>query len=604
VGKESFKLKNLIFFFVYFFLVLLFFVLIEIGLRLFNYGYNTEPFVKPKYFPEVYVDNYDFLNKYYNQRKNYGCLMRRNIFDSQKATNIVRGFIIGESTPQGFPFEVNNSFAKITEIALDCSEQKDRFEIINVCYSALTSYYVQDVAKKVLKYEPDFIVIYVGHNEYYGTISRSTGGNYYVKKMYLELKELKIFQLLFSLLSSSTSERNPNKTLMSKLSGKSHYRKDYGVDSEVARDYIRNLDEVVKIYSKNNIPVIIIEPVCNLYDMPPFVGDEDQYFYKFIKEYYQVYLSNNKTEMGRMFKERLDHPEFNKNANIVYLDSLYKVKMNSNFVLSNFIEAKDLDILPFRSRSVLIERLRKYVIDNERKYNNLYYIPLFDELTNRFGERIFGNQIFIDHVHFNMRGQLIVSQILTEKLAQIYKYDMEKKRRIKSIYENWKILLKKLYYTPLNEIKAYNSIASLVADSPFKEMLIPYHFAGGILLSNEIISNKEIFSNIIDEVFNLKDKDLEVDKDLKVYELILKYYKSKNEKIKFYEYLLSYFTLYPGSYWPYLLLARFYTDIANEMQLGSNFYEMAYLLSDKNEEIRKEKEACIFNKSSSTNSNH
>jgi len=49
----------------------------------------------------------------------------------------------------------------------------------------MSSYYVKDLAAKLRKYAPDFIVVYSGHNEYYGTIGALTGGNYFTKNLYL-----------------------------------------------------------------------------------------------------------------------------------------------------------------------------------------------------------------------------------------------------------------------------------------------------------------------------------------------------------------------------------------------------------------------------------
>ena len=40
--------------------------------------------------------------------------------------------------------------------------------------TAVNSYVIRDLAKRVLDYEPDAAIIYAGHNEYYGSFETAT----------------------------------------------------------------------------------------------------------------------------------------------------------------------------------------------------------------------------------------------------------------------------------------------------------------------------------------------------------------------------------------------------------------------------------------------
>jgi len=142
-----------------------------------------------------------------------------------------------------------------------------------------------------------------------------------------------------------------------------------------------NIESAVKLYTGKNIPVIIFEPVCNLLDMPPFSGEKDNEFVSFIKEYDKIIQSKNPRLVKTFYQERTKRIDLNNNANIIYLDGLAKKIMGDPDYAADLIHAKDLDTVPFRARSEIVNALRQFVQTNNNK--NLYYIPTFSVLTNK-----------------------------------------------------------------------------------------------------------------------------------------------------------------------------------------------------------------------------
>jgi len=66
-------------------------------------------------------------------------------------------------------------------------------EIINLCLTAVNSYTISDFAKQVSKYEPDAVLIYAGHNEYYGALGIGStsrlGSNVNIVRSLLQLRQ-------------------------------------------------------------------------------------------------------------------------------------------------------------------------------------------------------------------------------------------------------------------------------------------------------------------------------------------------------------------------------------------------------------------------------
>jgi len=144
--------KKLAFTLVFFALIIAFFLFFELLLRLLGYGFDTGIFVKPKYIDEIYIENLAFTNKYkpkqYWISNDLSQMLIRNTFTSEKSKNTLRGFVLGGSSAEGFPYETNQSFSKMTELALKQSGKYDNIEILNLGISAMTSYFIKDTAKK------------------------------------------------------------------------------------------------------------------------------------------------------------------------------------------------------------------------------------------------------------------------------------------------------------------------------------------------------------------------------------------------------------------------------------------------------------------------
>jgi len=80
---------------------IIFFVLLETGLRIFNYGYDYTQWVSPT--KGKYVLNPDIAHKYFHNIDNVP-YSNQDIFDEKKKPNTFRVFVLGESAGAGYPF--------------------------------------------------------------------------------------------------------------------------------------------------------------------------------------------------------------------------------------------------------------------------------------------------------------------------------------------------------------------------------------------------------------------------------------------------------------------------------------------------------------------
>jgi lysophospholipase L1-like esterase len=555
-------------------LVLMVVILTEVFMRIAGYGIDTRVFIKPKYKPDIYVGNANFEHKYYSysiENIKFPDMVINNVFPVVKSKGTLRGFVLGGSSAQGFPYESNHSFSKILELALTASKKYQKVEILNLGRSAMSSYYEKDTAMKLLSYRPDFLVLYSGHNEYYGRISASTGGNYFSKNLYLYLKELKIFQMLFNL---TAQPPNKNDTLMAEQFNHHQFIKNDGFDKQVAEDFIKNVDSIVKAYALKNIPVIVIEPVSNLMDMPPFAGEKDEQYRDFIKQYQEIITKADRVKLQEFYERRLSHQEYDLNANIRYLDATARSVLDGKPSLTGYTIAKDLDTIPFRARSSLGKALRTYCRNKSGIYKNLHFIPLPDVLQKQYGETVLSNRIFIDQLHFNMYGQVVMSKVISAKIAEIFKFTNPESEKVAAFYLNGPEIVKRIHFLPAFQINVIKTISHLLANEPFIGMRLKYNQANNF--TPAAYPDAELAALMETSSFDVIPSELIIDYYI---------YTKRNEMAR--NYVAAGIWAYPGSCAPYLIAARYYRQMG-QIALAKDSYINAYLLSEKNQDIYNE----------------
>src|SRR5580692_2213414 len=173
--------------------------LTELLLRTIHYGNNLDLFIE-------YPGNKDFLvfnpaaSKRYFTDQNIATTGYVEPFKKEKDPNTMRIFVLGESTTIGYPYFHNGSFHRWLQYRLMRSFPDKKLEIVNISLTAVNSYTVLGFARDVVDYAPDAILIYTGHNEYYGALgvgsTNRLGSSPQLVNFLLWLRQLRTVQLL------------------------------------------------------------------------------------------------------------------------------------------------------------------------------------------------------------------------------------------------------------------------------------------------------------------------------------------------------------------------------------------------------------------------
>jgi len=248
---------------------------------------------------------------------------------------------------------------------------------------------------EILKNEPDAILIYAGHNEFYGALgvaSTETIGKFRpIIKSYLKLKQFKTFQLLRDViwqlkkgianLSTQGDGVKPSSTLMERLVANQNIPYHSPIYEAGKKQYQENLRDILNKAQQVKIPVIISELVSNVRDHRPFMSKQTNSF---------------------------------PSANQVYQNAKILEKQNNyEAAKEKYYFAKDLDALRFRAP----EEFNEIIHQVAKEYNGIV-VPMksFFESAS-FGE-IQGKELFIEHLHPNIDGYFIMADAFFETMRK------------------------------------------------------------------------------------------------------------------------------------------------------------------------------------------
>ena len=154
----------------------LFFIILEGGLRLFDYGQNLDLFVPV---PDSQADaeylmvNHDVAHRYFNQGS-FTPFPAHELFLKEKPASGYRSFVMGGSTAAGWPYPNNMMFSRVLSRRLSDAFPDKKVEIINTGIAAVNSFTLLDFMSEIIDQEPDAILIYAGHNEFYGAFGAAS----------------------------------------------------------------------------------------------------------------------------------------------------------------------------------------------------------------------------------------------------------------------------------------------------------------------------------------------------------------------------------------------------------------------------------------------
>lgn len=359
---------------------ILFFVLLETGLRIFNYGNDNTVWVDIS--QDMQILNPEIGYRYFFSTKNLPFSVESFIY-KEKRENSFRVFVVGASSAAGYPYLSSASFSKFIRKKLEIFYPEKMIEVANFSMSAINSYTIRDLMPELLQKEPDLILIYLGHNEYYGALGvgslESLGSSRFVVNTTLWLNKFKTIELLRNIVKAlsgmfSSGSEITGGTMMAQLAKDKLIEYNSDIYWDGIHQFEGNLRDILSMCKEANVPVIASTVTSNLRDQKPFVPVKDS-----------------------------EYPP----ADQTFLDAESRLRAgNTDSAKGLFIYAKELDALRFRAPEAM-----NNVITRLCKEFNFPFVRS-DSLLNSISEYgIVGDNLMTDHLHPNVKGYQMIGNL-------------------------------------------------------------------------------------------------------------------------------------------------------------------------------------------------
>jgi tetratricopeptide (TPR) repeat protein len=419
---------------------ILFFVGLEFSLRLFNYGNEITQWVE--IVSGKLVLNPDIAYRYFHSTKGIP-YSNQNSFDAVKKDNSFRVFILGGSSAAGYPYTPNGDFGKYLQKKLDILYSDKTIEVVNIALTATNSYTIRDLIPGVIEQKPNLVLIYAGHNEYYGALGvgsmESIGRSRKIVRLILSLEKYKTVSLLRDFLKwigkifsgSDENEGDQGGTLMARMAKDKLIAYNSDIFEEGVLQFEDNITDVIQMCKNANVPIVLGTVTSNLKDQKPFVS---------------VSESEN-LPADKIFQEA----------------KLALSQGNYDSAFSKFVFAKDLDGLRFRAP----QKINKVIKSLGSKFN-CPIVDVFKEFNDASPDKIVGDNLMTDHLHPTYEGYKLMGELYFKQLEQSGLLPKSGRARITDSEIN-NLLSNQTKISPLDSVIAKYRILILQNDWPYSE---------------------------------------------------------------------------------------------------------------------------------------
>jgi lysophospholipase L1-like esterase len=401
------------------------FVLTEWVLHLFHLGeeYTLVEELEIHHKP-YYRINRNFPEKYFRSHET-APEFRDEIIPRYKGPSEKRILVLGGSTAFGFPYSYNITFPDMLEGLLNRGDPDHVWNVINLATSAINSYSVSDILEHTPVLEPDALILYMGHNEFYGAFGSASSErgftSYFLTHLLMKVQQTYLFQVLLKWVNRALPDEITGDPLMARVVRKRQIPYGSSLYLKTRLNYIKNLHRIHKIAEKMGIPVYIGTLTSNERSQIPFASDfqDEALNQQTLYNEFTFLLEREDTTGVEMWLKDMELWE-PQSALFAYCRAKYHEWQGRPDSASYFYTlARDLDVLRFRAGSDWNVAIRQFAREND-----WVCVPVDEAFHNVSAPYAPGNNLFHEHVHPKENGYMLMAETFFKSLTNsgFYQY--------------------------------------------------------------------------------------------------------------------------------------------------------------------------------------
>ncbi|TWU60587.1 GDSL-like Lipase/Acylhydrolase [Rubripirellula tenax] len=317
-------------------------------------------------------------------------------FAQTKPAGTRRIFVLGGSTVAGRPYATETAFSTWLRLRLEAAAPEAKFEVVNCGGVSYASYRVSKLLDEVLRFEPDAIVLYTGHNEFledrsYAAVRELGWGRRAATRVAAHWATVGWLQRKFASHADPTNAVTLSAevdTRLDHVGGLDAYRDDPGWRREVESQFHQTLTKMIDTTKAAGVPMIACVPAGDLINTPPFKSDTSNAHTNAMACYM---IGRSRFEGGR-----------------------------SDEAKQLLVMARESDLCPLRATTAIVDSVRVLckqsgvpVVDTER------ILDTRDFRGARVPDGIVDPQFFADHVHPTIAGHQRIADAIANQFASL-----------------------------------------------------------------------------------------------------------------------------------------------------------------------------------------
>lgn len=351
--------------------------------------------------------------------------MAERFFFAPAPDNLYRVVFVGASTVQGFPHPRRLAAASFLEAMLQDALPERTVEVFNLGITSIASFAVARVVEDALALEPDLVVVYTGHNEFYGIYGAEDQPAPRYKRHGYALRQWHLTHLVQGALDLFADGDKADTDLLKLMAARGAVPPDSPRRRAAERDLYDNLSQIVATCREAHVPLVLCTLAANDAGFAPAGSAAVDLEASQARQWEQwvqgaaVRLTRDYVapEMAEAALQELEQAGAlsDRSAWLWYLRGRALERLGqAEEAYTAFRKARDLDTMPWRAPAVHSEIVRSLA-----REEGVVVADVEAALRAAAPPQGVAWQWMVDHVHFAVPGQVLLAREILKGIAQL-----------------------------------------------------------------------------------------------------------------------------------------------------------------------------------------
>ncbi|MFH1277274.1 MAG: tetratricopeptide repeat protein [Candidatus Eisenbacteria bacterium] len=398
-------------------------------------------------------------------------------FSVKKDPGTFRFFTAGASSSVAMPYGPNAAFTNFLREMIAAGMPGAKVEGINASMTAVSSYQVGRWVGEILdRYDPDLVLVYTGHNEFYGVLgagsAMSVGPNRTVTRIFQSVQETAIYALLAGAIEKVKRPREgaPRAQPLESLTRDRQIRVDGPMHRATEAAFRENLEEMASKAERKRVPIVFCAPVSNRAACGPMGPMHREDFPEESLPSWDrtIQTGDSYLRLGELDEARTEYlraaKEDSTHAGLLFRLGLLEANRGEWGAARRYLDEAVLhDGVRLRASDRIVDVVRR-VAEAHRSGGYVHLADLIRRFEDESPGGLVGSNLILEHIHMNGRGHYLAASEIYETLLRSGRFPgMGEGGRLS--YEE---ACRRTGYGPLDDAFAASFMAVMLRRWPFE----------------------------------------------------------------------------------------------------------------------------------------